>query len=78
MVTDNSAPSFARDIQPLFRESDRDEMIFAFDLWNYNDVSAHAQDILERLEDGSMPCDSEWPEEQVAQFQRWIQAGMPA
>lgn len=78
MVTDKSAPSFARDIQPLFRESDRDEMIFAFDLWNYNDVSAHAQDILERLEDGSMPCDSEWPEEQVVQFQRWIEAGMPA
>ena len=45
MVTNNSTLSFARDILPLFRESDRDEMIFAFDLWNYNDVCKHAQDL---------------------------------
>ena len=49
MATENSALSFARDILPLFRESDRDEMKFAFDLWDYNDVCTHAQDILERL-----------------------------
>ena len=78
MATDNSAPSFARDILPLFRESDRDEMKFAFDLWDYNDVRTHAQDILERLGDGSMPCDGEWPEEQISQFERWIEVGMPA
>ena len=78
MATDNSALSFARDILPLFRESDRDEMIFAFDLWDYNDVCTHAQDILERLADGSMPCDEEWTEEQITQFERWIEVGMPA
>ena len=78
MATDNSTLSFARDILPLFRESDRDSMIFAFDLWDYKDVCTHAKDILERLEEGSMPCDGEWPEEQVTQFQRWIEAGMPA
>ena len=78
MANDNSAPSFARDIVPLFRESDRDEMKFAFDLWNYNDVRTHAQDILERLGDGSMPCDGEWPEEQIAKFERWMEVGMPA
>jgi hypothetical protein len=78
MATDNSTPSFARDIMPLFRESDRDEMKFVFDLWDYNDVSTHAQDILEHLADGSMPCDGEWPEEQITQFQRWIEVGMPA
>ena len=78
MAIDNSAPSFARDIRPLFRENDREEMIFAFDLWDYNDVSTHAHDILERLEEGSMPCDGEWPEEQITQFQRWVEAGMPA
>jgi hypothetical protein len=78
MATDNSTPSFARDIRPLFSKSDRDEMIFAFDLWNYNDVSTHAQDILERLGNGSMPCDHEWPEEQITQFERWIEVGMPA
>jgi hypothetical protein len=78
MTTEESAPSFARDIQPLFRESDRASMEFAFDLWNYQDVRTHAQDILERLKEGTMPCDGEWPEEQVAQFRDWVEAGMPA
>lgn len=53
-------------------------MMFAFDLWNYNDICTHAEDILERLGEGSMPCDGEWPEEQVVLFERWIEAGMPA
>ena len=78
MATYGKSLSYARDIQPLFRESDRDAMEFAFDLWDYNDVCTNAQDILERLSDGSMPCDEEWPEEQINQFQNWIDAGMPA
>jgi hypothetical protein len=78
MATAGSAPSFARDIRPLFRESDRDSMHFAFDLWDYNDVRTYAEDILDRLSDGTMPCDGEWPEEQITQFRRWIEAGMPA
>ncbi len=78
MAIHNSVPGFARDIQPLFREDDRESMTFAFDLWDYNDVRTHAQDILERLEDGSMPCDGEWPQEQIALFQRWMKADMPA
>ena len=36
------------------------------------------RDILERLEEGTMPCDGEWPEEQIAQFRHWVEAGMPA
>ena len=78
MTSQDSTPSFARDIQPLFRESDREAMEFAFDLWDFDDVRTNAQDILERLTDGTMPCDEEWPEEQLAQFRRWIEAGMPA
>jgi hypothetical protein len=78
MGSGDSAPSFARDIQPLFRESDRASMEFAFDLWDYQDVRTHAEDILERLTDGTMPCDEEWPEKQVAQFRLWVEAGMPA
>jgi len=78
MVTAGNTPSFARDIQPLFRESDRESMEFAFDLWDYQDVRANAEDILERLSEGSMPCDGEGPEEQITQFRRWIEAGMPA
>ena len=77
VATDNNTLSYARDIRPLFRESDRDSMIFAFDLWNYKDVCTHVQDILERLTDGSMPCDGEWPEEQITQFLHWVEGGMP-
>jgi hypothetical protein len=78
MATEERAPSFAGDIQPLFRESDRESMEFAFDLWDYQDVRTHAEDILERLTEGTMPCDGKWPEEQVAQFRRWVESGMPA
>jgi hypothetical protein len=78
MTISNSAPGFAQDIQPLFREDDRENMNFAFDLWDYDDVRAHAESILERLEDGTMPCDSEWPPEQIELFRRWIVVGMPA
>ena len=78
MASGTSTPSFARDIQPLFRPDDRQSMKFAFDLWNYSDVRTHAHDILGRLTEGTMPCDGEWPEEQIAQFRRWVEAGMPA
>jgi hypothetical protein len=76
--TNAAAPSFARDIRPLFRTDDRDSMTFAFDLWDYNDIRAHAESILQRLEDGTMPCDGEWPDEQITRFRRWFEAGMPA
>ena len=71
-------PSFARDIRPLFREHDRDEMDFVFDLWDYHDVSTNAELILDRLADGTMPCDGEWPEEHLDLFRRWIEVGTPA
>ncbi|QRP50380.1 hypothetical protein [Amycolatopsis sp. FDAARGOS 1241] len=69
---------FEQDIKPLFREQDRDAMTFAFDLWSLDDVSANADAILDRLEAGTMPCDEAWPDEQVAVFRRWIDAGKPA
>jgi hypothetical protein len=49
-----------------------------FDLWAREDVLEHSQVILERLENGSMPCDQAWPDERVALFRRWVEAGMPA
>jgi hypothetical protein len=78
MTTQESTPSFARDIQPLFRTRDQLSMRWAFDLGNHQSVSTHAQAILERLASGTMPCDGKWPEEQVALFRRWVEAGMPA
>ncbi|HEV8637261.1 MAG TPA: hypothetical protein VG370_23830 [Chloroflexota bacterium] len=71
-------PSFARDIRPLFREKDVEEMEFAFDLGEYEDVKAHAEAIYERLSEGSMPCDEPWPDDRVALFRRWIDEGYPA
>ena len=47
------------------------------DLWKHDDVAEHSDAILGRLEDGSMPCDQAWPDEQVALFHRWIDAGKP-
>jgi hypothetical protein len=72
------APSFERDIKPLFRLDDREVMEFAFDLHRYEDVRDNAALILERLEDGSMPCDGPWPDEQVERFRAWIEADTPA
>jgi hypothetical protein len=78
-VSTSSEPiSFERDIKPLFRERDRESMKKAFDLWSRDDVARSSDAILGRLRDGTMPCDGAWPEEQVAAFQRWIDAGMPA
>ena len=69
---------FEQDIKPLFRESDRNSMRFAFDLWSHDHVSSHADAILGRLEAGTMPCDGSWPAEHVAVFRQWIHAGKPA
>jgi hypothetical protein len=70
--------SFEEDIKPLFRQKDRERMEWAFDLWDYEAVKENSDGILERLEAGDMPCDGEWPEEQVTTFRNWIDGGMPA
>ena len=73
-----AAPSFENDIKPLFRESDRAAMLAVFDLWSYDDVAENADAILERLRNGTMPCDGAWPDEQVAVFESWVEDGTPA
>jgi hypothetical protein len=78
LATNDQPLSFDQDIKPLFREHDRDAMKWAFDLWSYDDVVANDDAILGKLKDGSMPCDGAWPDEQVAVFQRWIEAGTRA
>ena len=74
----NDAISFEQHIKPLFRETDRESMEFAFDLWSHDEVAENSDAILERLRDGTMPCDGGWPDERVAVFQSWVDAGMPA
>ena len=70
--------SFAAHIKPMFRAKDRQSMQFAFDLWSYDDVRAHAAGVLGRLDDGTMPCDGAWPAAQVEIFRRWTESGTPA
>jgi CDGSH-type Zn-finger protein/truncated hemoglobin YjbI len=67
--------SFEANIKPLFREHDRQSMEFVFDLWSYDDDRAHAAEILEHLENGTMPCDGAWPADRVAVFKRWTESG---
>ena len=71
-----TAVSYDEHIRPLFRENDRESMHFAFDLWSYEDVSANATAIFEKLRTGAMPCDGAWPSERVELFRRWMDMGM--
>lgn len=72
-----AAPTFETDIKPLFREGDREAMLAAFDLWSFDDVKLNADKIVAAVRAGSMPCDMQWPDEQVDLLQRWIDGGTP-
>ena len=71
--------SFASDIRPLFRDTPDVETMkdMGLDLSSYEDVKVKAEGIYSRLEDGTMPCDGPWPDEQVELFRGWIVAGKP-
>jgi hypothetical protein len=78
MSDDTNRPvGFETDIKPMFRERDRESMQRHFDLWSHDDVSEHADAIVARLRDGTMPCDGAWPQPQVDLFQRWAESGKP-
>jgi len=68
---------FETHIKPMFREGDRQAMQDHFDLWSHDDVSEHADAILARLREGTMPCDGSWPQAEVDVFQRWAERGKP-
>jgi len=68
--------SYAKDIRPLFRSNDVEAMkLHGLDLSSFEDVSAWADSILSRLEDGSMPCDGRWGKESLDKFRQWQQDG---
>ena len=71
------APSFDRDIRPLFTAQDRAAMRWSFDLWEVASVRQHAEAILDQVAAGRMPCYGPWSAEQVELFRRWVQAGGP-
>jgi CDGSH-type Zn-finger protein len=72
----DEAVTFAGHIKGLFRARDRNSMRFAFDLWSVDDVTEHAHSILERIDNGSMPCDGAWPADRTEIFRRWVESGM--
>ena len=70
---------FELHIRPLIRLIDRENMLrmFGLDLWDYDQVRARAEDILDRIQ-ADMPPPSyggPWPEEWIALFQRWYADG---
>jgi hypothetical protein len=71
-------PVFELHILPLFRATDREHMSFAFDLWDYDQVADHADEILGRVEFESMPTSDTggpWPQEWIQLFRRWNETG---
>lgn len=50
-------------------------MLRHFDLWSFDDVSAHADAILGIVRSGRMPCDGAWPTESVDLFRQWVDGG---
>lgn len=72
------AVSFAKDIRPLFRDSPDVSTMkrMGLDLSSYEDVKAKSEGIYARLENGTMPCDEEWPKDRVSLFKRWMDEGM--
>ena len=75
------ALSFATDIRPLFREEDvecMEPMGVALDDPAWMCVPANAESVYGVLADGSMPPGEPWPEDRVALFKQWMEAGCPA
>jgi membrane protein DedA with SNARE-associated domain len=75
---DDRVLSFERDIKPMFRAKDREAMLRAFDLYDYDDVVENSDGILGALRAGQMPCDGAWPAEKVDELEAWIDGGMVA
>jgi hypothetical protein len=71
------ALSFARDIRPLFRDTDVTTMQnYGLDLSSYAEVKNKVQAIYATLAEGTMPCDGAWPKDCVATLKRWMDEGM--
>lgn len=76
MSIEQAGPGFERDIRPLFRAEDVKARSFAFNLASERG-RPDAEAICQRLADGSMPCDTRRPPDQVERFRAWIDAGSP-
>lgn len=70
------AVSFSKDIMPIFNQF-KGQMMWRFDLTNYNQVKANATIILGRIDGGGMPPPpfDPLPFDQIQLFQQWINEG---
>src|SRR5688500_17262186 len=70
-------PVFELHILPMIRLIDREHMIRMFDLYDYDQVVAHAEAFADRVAVDMPPVTSggPWPQEWVALFRRWMTTG---
>ena len=72
------ALSYAKDIRPLFTQTDVDHMAFAMDLSSHDDVKQNADAILSVVRNGSMPPGGpRWTDEMCGKFEAWVNQGCP-
>lgn len=68
--------SFAKDIRPLFTDTDVDHMAAMMDLSSRDDVEQHADAILTVVKDGSMPPGGpRWTDAMCDTFDQWVKQG---
>lgn len=68
--------SFAKDIRPLFTDTDIDHMAFMLDLSSRDDVATNAEGILAVVKDGSMPPGGpRWTDAMCETFDQWVKQG---
>lgn len=80
-MPDPASPSFARDIRPLFTETDVEHMRMAMDLSDRDSVFQNADAIYSSVVSGHMPPPSSgeprWTPDMCALFKRWADEGGP-
>lgn len=77
-MADGSSLSFAKDIRPLFTDTDVAHMAFAMDLSDPKSVAEHADAIYGAVSNASMPppgTGEPWTPEMCATFKRWMDEG---
>jgi hypothetical protein len=73
-----AGPTWENPIKSFFRQFDIDSMTdMGIDLGKYESVRDNAGEIYTRTKAGEMPCDEPWPQDKVATFGQWVDAGKP-
>ena len=81
-MADQGSLSFAKDIRPMFTDTDVDHMRSAgLDLSSHDEVAKSADAIYETVSAGTMPPpgsgEQRWSTEMCDRFKRWQEQGCP-